>query len=234
MIPSFGFAEFLLLAIVALIVVGPKDLPRMMHAMGQFANKARRMANEFRASFDEIAKQAQIEELREEIETIKRENVVAKAVEELKDVEGDINEAIMRKTTNSNDQRNKSSESEDKVAKPNNPKRKKPRTSTRNSTKDTTKKETKHSVERNVARSPKKKKPKSNARFETDNNNEPLGVEQPPSPRKPSNVRRNSKQSTARAKAKPKAPKTNRNTKTQTKNKSSKKTSLSRTTKQKQ
>lgn len=234
MLPSFGFAEFLLLAIVALIVVGPKDLPRMMHAMGQFANKARRMASEFRASFDEIAKQAQIDELREEIETIKRENVVAKAVEELKDVEGDINEAIMRKTTNSNDQSNKSSESEDKVAKPNNPKRKKPKTSTRNSTKDTTKKETKHSVERNVAHSPKKKISKSNANSETDSNNETLGVAQPASLRKPSNVRSNSKQTPSRAKAKTISPKTNRNTTTQTKKNSSKKTSLSPTTKQKQ
>lgn len=96
MLPQFGISEFLLLAIIALIVVGPKDLPRMMHSLGQFASKARRMAGEFRASFDEIAKQAQMEELREEIETIKRENVVTKAVEELKETEVAINEAIMR------------------------------------------------------------------------------------------------------------------------------------------
>lgn len=97
MLPQFGITEFLLLAVVALIVVGPKDLPRMMHAIGQFAGKARRMAGEFRASFDEIAKQAQMEELRDEIETLKRENAVSKAVEELKDVEGAINEAILNK-----------------------------------------------------------------------------------------------------------------------------------------
>lgn len=97
MLPQFGITEFLLLAVVALIVVGPKDLPRMMHSIGQFAGKARRMAGEFRASFDEIAKQAQMEELRDEIETLKRENAVTKAVEELKDVEGAINEAILNK-----------------------------------------------------------------------------------------------------------------------------------------
>ena len=111
MLPQFGISEFLLLAIIALIVVGPKDLPRMMHSLGQFASKARRMAGEFRASFDEIAKQAQMEELREEIETIKRENVVTKAVEELKETEVAINEAIMR---DPGKEQAKTSESKDK------------------------------------------------------------------------------------------------------------------------
>jgi len=67
MLPQFGFAEFLMVAIVALIVVGPRDLPVMMRRLGQFVAKGRAMANEFRSAFDDIAKQAELEDLREQV-----------------------------------------------------------------------------------------------------------------------------------------------------------------------
>lgn len=96
MLPQFGFSEFLLLAVIALIVVGPKDLPMMMRKIGQFVGKARGMAREFQTAFDDIARQTELEELRKEIEALKNDNVVAKAADDLKSVEKDINEAVMR------------------------------------------------------------------------------------------------------------------------------------------
>ena len=70
MLPQFGFTELLLVAVVALIVVGPSDFPLMMRKLGQFVAKGRAMANEFRAAFDDIAKQAELDELRKEIEDL--------------------------------------------------------------------------------------------------------------------------------------------------------------------
>lgn len=96
MLPQFGLTEFILLAAVALIVVGPRDLPTMMRRLGQFVAKGRSMANEFRVAFDDIAKQAELDELRSEIESLKRENSVTQAVEDLKEVEADINEKVLR------------------------------------------------------------------------------------------------------------------------------------------
>ncbi|MEM1086880.1 MAG: Sec-independent protein translocase protein TatB [Pseudomonadota bacterium] len=98
MLPQFGLTEFLFLAVIALIVVGPKDLPMMMRRLGQFVAKGRAMANEFRLAFDDIAKQAELDELRSEIENLKRENSVTQAVEDLKAVEQDINKSVMQET----------------------------------------------------------------------------------------------------------------------------------------
>ena len=97
MLPQFGFAELLFVAIVALIVVGPKDLPIMMRKLGQFVAKGRAMANEFRAAFDDIARQAELDELRKEIESLKRENAVNEAANELRAVEQDINQQVLKK-----------------------------------------------------------------------------------------------------------------------------------------
>ncbi len=96
MLPQFGFTELLLIAIVALVVVGPKDLPMMMRKLGQFLAKGRSMASEFRAAFDDIAKQTELDDLRQEIEDLKRDNQMTAAVDDLRSVEKDINEAVMR------------------------------------------------------------------------------------------------------------------------------------------
>jgi len=96
MLPQFGFSELLFLVIIALIILGPKDLSLTMRKLGQFVAKGRSMANEFRAAFDDIARQAELDDLRKEIEDLKRDNAVTQAVDELKSVEKDINESVMR------------------------------------------------------------------------------------------------------------------------------------------
>lgn len=68
---DLSWSHILLVLIVALIVVGPKDLPRLMHMIGRWMGKARAMANEFRKSFDEMARQSELDELRKEIASLR-------------------------------------------------------------------------------------------------------------------------------------------------------------------
>jgi len=56
-------SELMLLAIVALVVIGPKDLPRAMRFVGQWVGRARGVARHFRSGFDEMIRQAEMEEM---------------------------------------------------------------------------------------------------------------------------------------------------------------------------
>ena len=71
MLPEVGATELLVIAAIALIVVGPKDLPIMMRKLGQFLGRMRAMASDFRASFDDLARQAELDELRREVEAMR-------------------------------------------------------------------------------------------------------------------------------------------------------------------
>ena len=96
MLPQFGFTELLFLVVIALVVLGPKDLSLTMRKIGEFVARGRSMANEFRAAFDDIARQAELDDLRKEIEDLKNDTAVSQAVDDLKAVEKDINESVMR------------------------------------------------------------------------------------------------------------------------------------------
>lgn len=56
-------SELILVALIALLVIGPKDLPRVLRAVGNWLSKARRMAAHFRSGLDEMVRQSEIEEL---------------------------------------------------------------------------------------------------------------------------------------------------------------------------
>ncbi|HUZ13445.1 MAG TPA: Sec-independent protein translocase protein TatB [Caulobacteraceae bacterium] len=71
MFPEGRLFDFLIVGAIALIVVGPKDLPVLMRKAGQFMARARAMAAEFRASFDELARQSELDELRREVDSLR-------------------------------------------------------------------------------------------------------------------------------------------------------------------
>ena len=71
MLPSLGFGETLVILLLAIVVVGPEDLPVMMRKIGRFMGKIRGMANEFKQAFDEIGAESEIAELRKEIQALK-------------------------------------------------------------------------------------------------------------------------------------------------------------------
>ncbi len=88
MFQEVGGVELLIIAAVALIVVGPKDLPVLLRKLGQVVGKVRGMAAEFRASFDEMARQSELDELRREVEAMRAgqyANPVQAAVDQAKD-----------------------------------------------------------------------------------------------------------------------------------------------------
>lgn len=72
MLPSLGFNEIIILGILALLVVGPKDLPLLFRKLGRWTAKLRGMAQEFRSGFDELARQAELDELKREVESLRR------------------------------------------------------------------------------------------------------------------------------------------------------------------
>lgn len=80
MLPEIGATEMLVIAAVALIVVGPKDLPLLLRKIGQFVAKLRGMASEFRASFDEMARQSELDELRKEVQAMREGRLMESAV----------------------------------------------------------------------------------------------------------------------------------------------------------
>jgi sec-independent protein translocase protein TatB len=71
MLPDLSPTHIMIVVVVALVVVGPKDLPMLLRKIGQFMGKMRGMANEFRASFDEMARQSELDELRKEVEAMR-------------------------------------------------------------------------------------------------------------------------------------------------------------------
>jgi sec-independent protein translocase protein TatB len=61
---DIGWTEMLVIAIVMIVVVGPKDLPRMLRTFGKTTAKMRSMAGDFRKQFDEAMKEADLEDLK--------------------------------------------------------------------------------------------------------------------------------------------------------------------------
>jgi len=71
MFPEGRILDFVIIGVLALIVVGPKDLPILMRRVGKFVAHMRSMAAEFRASFDEMARQSELDDLRREVEALR-------------------------------------------------------------------------------------------------------------------------------------------------------------------
>jgi len=68
---GFGYTEMFVVAVVAIIVIGPKDLPRVLRAFGKTVAKMRGMAREFQGHLDSAMKDAGIDEVKKEFDNIK-------------------------------------------------------------------------------------------------------------------------------------------------------------------
>jgi sec-independent protein translocase protein TatB len=94
MFDFFSWQHLSIMLVVALVVVGPKDLPRLMNMAGKWAGKARAMATEFRRSFDEMARESELAELRKEIEDLKKNNPVSDLASSMASVESEVNSSM--------------------------------------------------------------------------------------------------------------------------------------------
>jgi sec-independent protein translocase protein TatB len=70
---DIGWSELLVIAVVAIIVVGPKDLPKLMRNIGHYAGKLRRAASDFQRQFEEAMRESDVEEVRKAIESVRTE-----------------------------------------------------------------------------------------------------------------------------------------------------------------
>jgi sec-independent protein translocase protein TatB len=65
---DIGWSELLLIAVVALIVIGPKELPGALRMVGQWMGKLRRMASEFQGQFHEAMREAEMADLKKQVD----------------------------------------------------------------------------------------------------------------------------------------------------------------------
>jgi sec-independent protein translocase protein TatB len=65
---DIGWGEFLVIGIVALIAIGPKELPGVLRSVGQWIGKIRQMAGEFQGQFQEAMREAEMAELKKEVD----------------------------------------------------------------------------------------------------------------------------------------------------------------------
>ncbi len=71
MLPSIGFPEMLVIVLLAIIFVGPKDLPQLMRTIGQWMNRIRSMGNEFKSALNDMDVDGEVAAIRKEIEEMR-------------------------------------------------------------------------------------------------------------------------------------------------------------------
>jgi sec-independent protein translocase protein TatB len=69
---DIGWSELLVIGIVALVVIGPKDLPQAFRIVGQWVAKARAMAREFQGHVDELMRESEVDEMKREFQQMAR------------------------------------------------------------------------------------------------------------------------------------------------------------------
>ena len=95
--PGIGGAEWLVIGLVALLVVGPERLPGLLRQLGKWVAKARGMANEFRSSFEDMARQSELDDLRKEVEALRTGQPVrlgAEADAAFKDIKSEFDKPL--------------------------------------------------------------------------------------------------------------------------------------------
>ncbi len=68
---DIGWSEFVVIAVVALIAIGPKELPGVLRMVGQWMGKARKMATEFQGQFREAMREAEMADLKKSFDEVK-------------------------------------------------------------------------------------------------------------------------------------------------------------------
>ena len=89
---DIGWSEMAVVALIALIVMGPKELPKAMRSLAKWTRKARSMAREFQSGIDDMVREVDLEDARKAVESAKSFDV-GKSVEETIDPTGDLRNA---------------------------------------------------------------------------------------------------------------------------------------------
>ncbi len=87
---DISWTEFLLIGVVALIVIGPKELPAVLRTVGQWTRKVRTMAADFQGQFQEAMREAEMADLKKQVDDLAHD---VKNYDPLKDVRADVEAA---------------------------------------------------------------------------------------------------------------------------------------------
>ena len=90
---DFSWSELALIGVVALVVIGPKDLPRVMRTVGLWVGKARAIAREFQSSLDQMIRESELEEMRKSVERASTVNL-AHEIERTIDPAGELQKTL--------------------------------------------------------------------------------------------------------------------------------------------
>jgi sec-independent protein translocase protein TatB len=93
-----AWSELLLVAVVAILVVGPKELPGMLRSLGRMLGKLRRTADEFRKHFDDAVREAGGDEFQREMKSLKQNNPLNQIRSSIEEAAKDVNAPPKPKT----------------------------------------------------------------------------------------------------------------------------------------
>ena len=95
---DFDFGKLMVVAVVALAVIPPKDLPRVMRTVGQVVGKMRRMAAEFQGQFMDAMREADLDSVRKELEALNEKAKAETSFDPATMVRDDVMKAVERPT----------------------------------------------------------------------------------------------------------------------------------------
>ena len=87
---DIGWTELLLIAVVAIVVIGPKDLPRAMRTVGQWTTKMKRMAGDFQRQFNEAVREAELDDVKNQVTKLGKIDPMADLKKSLTKVDTDL------------------------------------------------------------------------------------------------------------------------------------------------
>ncbi|MEQ9811782.1 MAG: Sec-independent protein translocase protein TatB [Azospirillaceae bacterium] len=90
---DIGWPELLVLLIIALVVIGPKDLPKAMYTLGKWVRAIRRMTNQMQKQFDDAMREAELDDIKDKLKTANKYNL-RKQVENTIDPKGQIKKSL--------------------------------------------------------------------------------------------------------------------------------------------
>jgi len=90
---DIGWSEMAVVALVALLVIGPKELPNTLRMVGRWTRKARALTREFRSGFDEMIREAELEDVRKSVESAKS-GTISKQIKDTIDPTGWVDKSL--------------------------------------------------------------------------------------------------------------------------------------------
>jgi sec-independent protein translocase protein TatB len=93
---DIGWTELLLIAVVAIVVIGPKDLPRAMRTVGQWTTKMKRMAGDFQRQFNEAVREAELDDVKNQVTQLGKIDPMADLRKSLTKVDTDLKADIKK------------------------------------------------------------------------------------------------------------------------------------------